>query len=51
MAEPQRKEDHKQDERNEAFKKFQDLTKKLMAVPKEEVDEKREQKKRARGAS
>lgn len=50
MAEPQRKEDHKQDERNEAFKKFQDLTKKLMAVPKEEVDEKRREEEREKRA-
>jgi hypothetical protein len=50
MAEPQRKEDYKQDERNEAFEEFQDLAKKLMAVPKEELDEKREQEKNEKRA-
>lgn len=30
----------KQDERNEPFEKFQDIVKKLMSVPKEEVHEK-----------
>ena len=50
MAEPQRKEDHKQDERNEAFEKFQNLAKKLMSVPKEEVDEKRAEREREKWA-
>lgn len=48
MAEPQRKEE--QNERNEALEKFQDLAKKLMSVPKEEVDEKREQEKNEKRA-
>jgi hypothetical protein len=50
MAEPQRKEDQKQDKPNKAFESFQELARKLMSVPKEEVDEKRReegQRKRA----
>jgi predicted RNA-binding protein with RPS1 domain len=41
----------KDKKQNEPFKNFEDLAKKLLKVSKEEVDEKREQKKRARGAS
>lgn len=50
MAEPQRKEDHNQDERNEAFKTFEDLTRKLLSVPKEEVDEERAEREREKKA-
>lgn len=49
MAERKPK-DERKDERNSEFKKFQDLAKKLFAVPKEEVDEERrkwEREKRA----
>jgi hypothetical protein len=37
VAEPKRK-DKDHDESNESFEKFEDLTKKLLKVPKEEVD-------------
>lgn len=50
MAEPQHKEDRKRDERNEAFENFQELAKKLMSVPKEEVDEKRAEREREKKA-
>lgn len=46
MAEPQHKEDQRQDKRNNAFEKFQDLAKKLMSVPKGEVDEERAERER-----
>lgn len=51
MAEPQRKEDQKQDKPNKAFENFQELAKKLMSVPKEEVDEKRAEREREKRAS
>lgn len=38
--------DEKRDERNEPFKTFEELTKKLLKVPKEEVDEKRAERER-----
>lgn len=50
MAEPQRKEDQRRDERNEPFKNFEDLTRKLLKVPKEGVDEKRKQERREKWA-
>jgi hypothetical protein len=43
MAEPKREEQSKS---NESFERFQDLTKKLLSVPKKEVDKKREEYKR-----
>lgn len=46
MAEPKR-EDQKS---SEPFERFQDLTKKLLSVPKKEVDEKRREKERRKRA-
>ena len=46
MAEPKPREDRKPDERNSEFEKFQDLTKRLFAVPKEELDQKRAERER-----
>jgi hypothetical protein len=37
------------DEQNAEFERFEDLTKKLLKVPKEEVDEKRKKWERERG--
>lgn len=45
MAEPKR-EDQKN---NEPFERFQDLTKRLLKVPKEEADEKRQEKESHKG--
>lgn len=39
MAEPKREEQKS----NEPFERFQDLTKKLLSVPKKEADEKRQE--------
>lgn len=50
MAEPKPKEDRRQDERNPEFGKFQDLAKKLFAVPKEEIDQKRAEREREKRA-
>lgn len=49
MAELQRKED-KQGKPNKAFENFQELAKKLMSVPKEEMDEKRAEREREKKA-
>lgn len=46
MAEPKPKEDRKQDKPNKAFENFQELAKKLMSVPKEDVDRQREKQER-----
>lgn len=48
MAEPKPKEDQRQDERNPEFEKFEDLAKRLFVVPKEELDQKRAERKRER---
>lgn len=45
MAEPKPKDEQQQDEKT-AFEKFEDLTRKLLKVPKEEVDEKRQERER-----
>ena len=46
MAEPKPKQDRRQDERNLEFEKFEDLAKRLFVVPKEELDQKRAERKR-----
>jgi hypothetical protein len=49
MAEPKPKDEQQQDEKT-AFEKFEDLTRKLLKVPKEELDEKREQEREKKRA-
>ena len=50
MAEPKPKEDRRQDERSPEFEKFEDLAKKLFVVPKEELDQKRAERKQEKRA-
>lgn len=47
MAEPKREEQNKS---NEPFERFQDLTKKLLSVPKKEADEKRREEQKHKRA-
>jgi hypothetical protein len=47
VAEPKPK-DKDRDEKDESFKKFEDLTDKLLRVPKKEVDKLREREKQER---
>jgi hypothetical protein len=44
VAEPKPKDDERPDERNSAFERFEDLAKRLLKVPKEELDEEREKR-------
>lgn len=46
MTEPKRE----NQKSNEPFERFQDLTKKLLKVPKKEADEKRQEKESHKGA-
>jgi len=50
VAEPRPKEDRRDDKRTEPFKSFEDLTRKLLKVPKGELDEKRTERERERRA-
>jgi hypothetical protein len=47
VAEPKRKDEQRQDDKT-PFERFEDLAKKLLRVPKEEVDKLREQEKQER---
>ncbi len=47
MAEPKPKDEQHQDDKT-PFERFEDLAKKVLEVPKEEVDKLREQEKRER---
>ena len=42
--------ENKQDERSEEFDRFEDLTRKLLQVPKEEADREREKREREKRA-
>ena len=48
MTEDKPKDQKNRDERNEPFERFENLTKKLLRVPKEEADEQRRKDERER---